>query len=229
MIQSDVLVEGHHCLVMDPAVIEPGSPVIVTLHGLGTNGEDLAPLCEELRLPGCRFVLPDAPLHLSGYPPTAYAWYDFQNHDRNEFVQSRKYLFKIMDRFANDPNLRPAPGREKAHKPIIIIGFSQGGVMSLEAGLNYKGKVKAIVSMSGYMPNPWETLTKAQASFETPVLLVHGNGDEVVPVEGSRKTVKALEEAGYHPILKEFPMGHQITEESLETVRDFLLPLLKPE
>jgi phospholipase/carboxylesterase len=229
MIQSDVLIQGHHTLVMDPAVIEPGSPVIVTLHGMGTHGEDLAPLCEELHLPGCRFVLPDAPLHLPGFPQGAYAWYDFQTYNRNEFVQSRDYLFKIMDRFANDPNLRPAPGKEKTHKPIIIMGFSQGGVMSLEAGLNYKGKVAAIVSMSGYMPDPWATLTKAQAPLDTPILLVHGTGDEVVPVEGSRKAVKALKDAGYNPILQEFPMGHQITEESLKAVRDFLLPFIKAE
>lgn len=227
MIQSDVLIQGHHNLIMDPPVIETGSPVIVTLHGLGTHGEDLAPLCEELQLPGCRFVLPDAPLHLPGYPQGAYAWYDFQTYNRNEFVQSRDYLFKVMDRFANDPNLRPAPGKEKTHKPIIIMGFSQGGVMSLEAGINYKGKVAAIISMSGYMPDPWDTLTKAQVPLDTPILLVHGTGDEVVPVEGSRKAVKALKDAGYNPILREFPMGHQITEESLGAVRDFLLPFTK--
>ena len=226
MIHSDVLIQGHHSLVMDPAVIEPGTPIVVTLHGLGTHGEDLAPLCDELRLPGCRFVLPDAPLHLPGYPPQAFAWYDFQTYNRNEFNQSRDYLFKVMDRFANDPNLRPAPGKEKTIKPIIVMGFSQGGVMSMEAGINYKGKIAAIVSMSGYMPDPWETLTKAQVPFETPILLVHGTDDDVVPVEGSRKAVKALEEAGYHPLLKEFPMGHQITEESLEAVREFLLPLI---
>jgi phospholipase/carboxylesterase len=107
------------------------------------------------------------------------------------------------------------------------MGFSQGGVMSLEAGINYKGKVAAIISMSGYMPDPWETLTKAQVPLDTPILLVHGTGDEVVPVEGSRKAVKALKDAGYNPILREFPMGHQITEESLGAVRDFLLPFTK--
>ncbi len=222
MLHSDVLIQGHHSLVLDPPVIEPGSPVILTLHGLGTNGDDLAPLCEELHIPGCRFVLPDAPLHLPGYPEQAYAWYDFQTYNREEFNKSKEYLFKVMDRFANDPNLRPAPGQDKKHKPIIVTGFSQGGVMSLEGGLNYKGRIGAIVSMSGYMPDPWETLTKAQAPFDTPILLVHGIYDEVVPVEGSRRAKKALEEAGYHPVLKEFPMAHQITEESLNEVRQFI-------
>jgi predicted esterase len=77
------------------------------------------------------------------------------------------------------------------------------------------------------MQDPWETLTKAQVPLDTPILLVHGTGDDVVPVEGSRKAVKALEEVGYKPILKEFPMGHQITEESLAAVREFLLPFIQ--
>jgi len=227
MIISEAKVEGHSCLVMDPPIIPPGAPVILILHGLGTNADDMAPLCEQLNIPNCRFVLPDAPLHLTGYPEGAYAWYNFQAHDREEIEKSREYLFKVMDRFSNDKNLRPAAGQEKKPNPLVIMGFSQGGVMSLEAGLNYKGKVAAIVSMSGYMPDPWSTLTKAEAPFETPILLVHGTHDDVVPVAGSRHAAESLKQTGYSAVtLKEFPMGHTITEESLGTVREFLKSIL---
>jgi phospholipase/carboxylesterase len=227
MIISEAQIDHHSCLILDPPIIPPGAPVIIILHGLGTNADDMASLCEQLKIPHCRFVLPDAPLHLKGYPEGAYAWYDFQAHHREEIVKSREYLFKVMDRFSNDPNLRPAAGAEKKPTPIILMGFSQGGVMAMEAGLNYKGKVAGIVSMSGYMPDPWATLTKAETPFETPILLVHGSQDDVVPVDGSRHAAESLRETGYSSItLKEFPMGHTITEESLGEVSKFLRDIL---
>ncbi len=226
MILSEVDVQGHRCLVMDPPVVPPGAPVIVVLHGLGTNGEDLAPLCGELRLPGCRFILPDAPLRLPGYPPGAYAWYDFQAHHRPEIEKSREYLFKVLRRFSDDPNLRKAPEENNPQPTLVLTGFSQGGVMALEAGLNYRGKIAAVVSMSGYLPDPWETLTRAQAPFETPILLTHGTEDEVVPVEGSRRAFQALTEAGYHPVIKEFAMPHTLTAESVGEVSRFLREVL---
>lgn len=223
MILSETQVDKHSCLVLDPPVIPPGAPVIITLHGLGANADDLVPFCEQLKLPHCRFVLPDAPLHLPGHPEGAYAWYDFQAQNRKEIEQSRDYLFKVLDRFSDDPNLRPSPGSEKSSRPVVLMGFSQGGVMSLEAGLNYKGKVAAIVSMSGYMPDPWATLTKAEAPFETPILLIHGTEDEVVPIEGSRRAAESLRQTGYHSVsVKEFLMGHTITMESMSEVSKFL-------
>ena len=106
MILSETTVQNHRCILIDPPVIQPDMPVAFIMHGLGTNADDLAPLCEMLDLPPCRFVLPDAPLSLAGYPPGAYAWYDFEQHDYKEIVQSREYLYKVMDRFSDDPNLR---------------------------------------------------------------------------------------------------------------------------
>ena len=209
-------------LVADPAIAQSGAPVIFILHGLGTNAEDLASLVGEFDLPQCRFILPDAPLHLPVYPAGAYAWYDFESHDPGGFQASRDYLWALMDRYALDPNVRPAPGSEKKPSPVVMTGFSQGGVMSLEAGLLWKGGVKAIAAMSGYLPNGPEIVQKAVAPKQTPILLAHGTYDPVVPIEGSRRAAEDLKRAGYAPILKEFPMEHTITEASLDEVRHFL-------
>jgi phospholipase/carboxylesterase len=214
---NKVQVEGHRCLVTGPAVLSDDAPVVFILHGLGANAENLFGLIEKMNLPPCRYVLPDAPLTIGD---RAYAWYNFQTQDRQDMENSRDYLFTLMKRFS-------AEGEEAGHaRPIVLMGFSQGGVMSLEAGLNYPGKISAIVSMSGYICYPDKTLAHPSAPLSIPILLVHGTHDGIVTEEWTQKTVKALKQAGYHPAFKEFTMGHQITPDSLTAVSKFLQEVL---
>ncbi len=213
-----VTVANHRCLVADPPGLPPEAPVVFILHGLGANADDLAGLCDGLNLPPCRYVLPDAPLHLPGYSPDALAWYDLQTHLRSDFVNSRDYLFKVIDRFTRDA-AKP--------RPFVIMGFSQGGVMSLEAGLNDMGKVLAIVSMSGYIWDPSKTLAHPLIPNGTPILLTHGTMDPIVTEEITQKTLKALRDAGFHPLFKEYSMGHQISEKTLEDISLFLNSVIK--
>jgi phospholipase/carboxylesterase len=222
---SEILIQGHRCTVVSPADLPSNAPLVLILHGLGANREDLFALCEDLHLPPCLFVLPDAPISLSG-SSEAFAWYDQSTQSRPDVEKSRDYLFEIMDRFSLEDSSPSASGKLPEPRPILIMGFSQGGVMSLEAGLNYKGKIKAIVSMSGYMADPGKTLAHASAPFKTPILLVHGTEDHIVSEEWTHTTLEALIKAGYHPVLKEFPMRHQITSDSLGEVSKFLRGVL---
>jgi phospholipase/carboxylesterase len=222
---SEVLIQGHRCLVVSPADLPSDAPLVLVLHGLGANREDLFPLCEELHLPPCLFVLPDAPLSLPD-SSESFAWFDWKTQSRSDIEKSRDYLFEIMDRFSRESSDPSASGKLPKPRPIILMGFSQGGVMSLEAGLNYKGKIKAIVSMSGYMGDPGKTLAHPLAPFKTPILMVHGTRDHIVSEKWTHATLEALIRAGYHPILKEFPMEHQITSESLGEAAKFLQGVL---
>ncbi len=210
--------DGHRVLTLKKAGLPASAPIIFLLHGLGTHAEDLASLVDEFDLPQCRFVLPDAPLSLPGYPPGAYAWYDFENPDRLGVEKSRDHLLKLMDGFASET--------PDAHPPVIMTGFSQGGVMALESSLAWRGGATAAVSMSGYLPHPKEALKSAKAPKKMPILLIHGTFDGVVPVVGSREAAAALKAAGYSPLLREFNMEHTITEESLEEARLFLHRIL---
>jgi phospholipase/carboxylesterase len=213
---------------MDPPILKPGTPMLTGLHGLGTNAEDFMGLVEALEMQEARFVLPDAPLQLPGYPSGAFAWYDFETHERSGLMKSRDHLFRVFDRFLDDPNVRRLDSSPKQTPPLVVFGFSQGGVMALEAGLNYSGPIAAIVSMSGYMPDPSETMRSVQLPKQTPILLVHGIYDPVVPVEGSRQAVEELRKAGYKPEFLEFPMEHSVTQDSLDAVRVFLEKVTRP-
>ncbi len=216
---TEVQIQNHRCLLVTPSNLSAEAPVVFILHGLGANAEDLFPLIEAMNLPPCRYILPDAPIPISDH---AFAWYNQQTNSREDVVKSRDYLFGLMNRFSTE-------GEKQGHaRPVILLGFSQGGVMALEAGLNDKGKVAAIVSMSGYIWNPGKTLAHPLAPLNTPILMVHGTEDVIVQEDLTQKTVTALKQAGYKPIFKEFEMGHQISKDSLAEVTQYLQKILIP-
>ena len=206
------------------------------LHGFGTNRFELLHLCDQLDLPPCRFVLPDAPLRVARASSEAHAWYDRYTHSRKDMENSRDYLFAVMDHFSKglpeapsessdtvggDSNA-PTPGLSLAPRPVIIMGFSQGALMALEAGLNYRGNIEAIISMSGFIEYPEKTMSHPLAPRHTPILLVRGEWDPVIQEEDTQETLKVLRQAGYRPVLREFLMGHHVTNRTIQAVSEFL-------
>jgi predicted esterase len=98
--------------------------------------------------------------------------------------------------------------------------------MSIITGLHCPNKVLAIVSMSGYVPNPSENLRDLKASRSTPILMVHGQADATIPIADAHWGETNLKAQGYHPVFKTFVMGHSISQASLNSVRDFLVEVL---
>lgn len=197
--------------------IPPAGPMqgcVITLHGRGVNGEDLMPLANEIALPGIRWIFPDAPFPF----PSDWGgrmWYGFAPEKDEGIVASRRLLFDLLD----DLTERQKIPAEK----LVLMGFSQGAVMSLDAGLRYPKKLAMIVALSGYLPFPERLAAeKSAASAGLPIILIHGTGDEVVPVDGSRKAQEALLKEGYPVRLREYPMGHEVIPDELRLIRDEL-------
>jgi phospholipase/carboxylesterase len=230
---STEYVQGHRCLVVAPKDLPPGAPVILLLHGYGTNGDEMLGVSTEFQLPPCILVLPDGPLP-AGRSSFTHAWYNRLTHSRRDIENSRRYLFAVMDYFSREYSTSSGPDDDaplqspvpvspgKMGRPVVIMGFSQGAVMSLEAGVNYKGNIAAVVSMNGYMGDPEKTLAHPAASRRTPILLVHGTLDPIVQEEMTEATLRALRKAGYRPISKPFPIGHKMTAGTIQAVSDFL-------
>jgi phospholipase/carboxylesterase len=185
-------------------------PLVIVMHGRGADANDLADLAPMID-DGYRFVFPNAakPFEPSPGYTFGFSWFDGWPPEGDSIVQSRTKLLTLINELVER---YPTPERK-----IVITGFSQGGMMALDVGFRTKQKIAGIVVMSG-------------AIFEAdmpplrklPVLIVHGTEDDMIPLFAARRTRFILEENGVTAEYHEFPMGHHVTQESMEVVRAFL-------
>jgi phospholipase/carboxylesterase len=190
-------------------------PLVVMIHGRGADMNDLADLAPLLDPPeGARFVFPNAPREFEAYPGMAFGWtwFDGWPPEQGSVAASRTTLLRFVDELL----VRyPTPAGK-----LIISGFSQGAMMSLDAGLRTNQPLAGIIAMSGGL---YEADLPSLASRpKVPILIAHGSADEVVPVNYARRARRALEDFGYDVEYHEYPMGHQVAEEEVSVVRGFV-------
>jgi len=185
-------------------------PLVVVLHGRGADANDLADLAPYLDH-GYRFVFPNAPKPFEPMPGYSFGftWFDGWPAERNSLVESRTLLLQF---------LREMTERYPTTK-IVLCGFSQGALMSIDVGFRTDVPIAGIVMMSGALYE--EDLPPFRRDI--PVMVVHGTADDVIPVLAARRARRLLEENGVDVDYHEFPMGHQVSEESMQIVAGFLL------
>ncbi|WP_107671364.1 alpha/beta hydrolase [Cyanothece sp. BG0011] len=181
--------------------------LLVMLHGWGANAEDLAPLASMLTLLDYQLLFPNAPF---SHPqvPGGLAWYALETGQYEGIDESRQLLKDWLISLEDNTGIPLSR--------TILSGFSQGGAMSLDVGINLP--LAGICSLSGYLQFQPE---KSPASIP-PILIIHGQKDMVVPVEMAQKArdeLKAIDaKVEYH----EFPMGHEITNDILPILEEFI-------
>lgn len=191
-----------------PTSGQPPKGLIVALHGYGANGLDLAGLAPMMNLPDYYFLFADAPLP---YPHNrgGLMWYNLEQNNLAELANSRELLRSWLESLP-----------EKTGIPLektILSGFSQGGAMTLDVGLNLP--LAGLVVLSGY----WHSQSRPEISSFPPVLLVHGKDDRIVPLSAAYQTRDQLKSWGVALDYHEFAMGHEIRPEVLELMRNFVI------
>ena len=213
-------------------VVATGSePVasVVWLHGLGADGHDFEPIVPALALPfAVRYVFPHAPVRpvsLNGGWPMR-AWFDLGAID----PAAR------LDRVGIDASSAAVAaliGREVAqgipHQRIVLAGFSQGGSIALHAGLRHPQPLAGIVALSTFLPAA-ETLPDeaSEANHATPILMVHGTLDAVVPEAFGAASRDLLLEHGHPVEWHSFPVAHTVCDDEVVLIRAFLARVLGP-
>ena len=195
---------------------------VVFLHGYGANGADLLGLADPLgeHLPDTLFVAPDAPEACAG-APMGFQWFpipwiDNSSEEEAErgMVQATQDLNAFLDALMVDEDLLP--------EQVVLFGFSQGTMMALHVAPRREDAVAGIVAFSGRLLSP-ESL-KDDAISRPPVLLVHGDADDVVPPQSLPEAAEALQEAGWTDVFAHIMKGtgHGIAPDGLSVALAFM-------
>jgi phospholipase/carboxylesterase len=171
------------------------SSLVILLHGYGADGGDLLGLADPLseHLPDTVFVAPDAPERCIGNP-AGFQWFPIPWIDGSSEEESEAGMMSAAaDLNAYIDHVMETEGVSEAE--TILLGFSQGTMMSLHIAPRRKDAFAGIVAISGRLLRP-ETLSD-EAISKPPVLLIHGDQDEVVPPISMPEAGDALTEAGF--------------------------------
>ena len=164
--------------------------LVILLHGVGSSGDDLAGLGESWAgtLPGVHFASPDAPFP---FPYGAgWQWFSLDGitpHNRPARVADARPAFDqtvqtIIDRHQMGDKLNK----------VVLVGFSQGSIMALDALVSGRWPVGGVVAFSGRLSSP----EPFNPPLTTPVLVIHGMADSVIPVQESESSAQRLRALG---------------------------------
>jgi phospholipase/carboxylesterase len=201
-----------------PKIIVDKNPLLLLLHGYGSNDSDLFSFASEL--PEEYYVISArAPYDLQY---GSYAWYAINfDADQNKFsdhdqaILSRdlvvKFIEELKEKFPIDSS------------NITLIGFSQGSILSYSIALSYPNIVQRVGALSGYLNLDINSENYQNNDFSNlKVFASHGTVDQVIPVEWARKTDPILKSLGINSTYKEYPIGHGVSPQNFFDLKDWL-------
>lgn len=204
--------------VLPPEGSPPGPfPAIILLHGRGADEEDLV---------GLTPFLPEQALVISvrapfDYEGGGYTWYDVQAFGTPDSRRFRESCDRLQTFLADVRTAYPVdPAR------MILLGFSMGAVMSFVTALTTPEIVRGVVAHSGYIPEGTHLTYRWQDLARTTFFITHGTMDPVIPIQLARRVRTLFEGSTASWTYREYAVGHEIPDEALREVADWMRPLL---
>lgn len=198
-----------------------GKYMVVFVHGYGADGNDLIGLADPLaeHLPDVVFHAPNAPQRCTGNP-MGFQWFPIPWLDGSseaEAAEGMATAAALLNAWLDET--MQAEGVDEAH--TLLVGFSQGTMISLHIAPRRAEPLAGVVGFSGRLLAP-ETL-EDEAQSHLPILLIHGDADEVVPPQSLPEAADALTKVGYEVfthISKD--TGHGIAPDGLQIALQFI-------
>jgi len=209
-------------LIRKPTDNPDGPPLLIMLHGYGSNEQDLFSFAQELPSE-LLIVSVRAPLSI-GFG--GYAWYSINfEADRDNFsnLEEANTALKSIDVFIEGllDKYKPDPTR------IFLMGFSQGTILSLAYALNHPGKIQHVIALSGYVNQKLIKMPLEASTYrDLDIFASHGTVDQVIPVEWARRTPEFLDKLKIEHEYKEYPVGHGVAPQNFFDLLSWILKRL---
>ncbi len=208
------------------------SPIwsVIWLHGLGADGHDFAPLVPELVVagwPAIRFVFPHAPVRRvtinNGAPMRA--WYDIRTMGFADASGADRADASGVDESVAqvDALIEREIARGVPAARILLAGFSQGGAITLAAGLRRMQPLAGLIALSTYLPAAHAAAqTLVDGATAQPVFMAHGVQDPVVPFAAGQQSATVLKQLGFDVDWHAYPMPHSVCPQEVTDLRAWL-------
>ncbi len=196
--------------------------IVMMLHGYGSNGKDLIDLSGyfNMILPDAYFVSPNAPFAFENIGYNSYQWFSLLQYEDEYMYEGITKAAIILNNYIDEQLARFSLTDED----LILLGFSQGAMMSLHVALRREKKIAGVVAFSGALIGAKHLAGEIKSKPN--ILLVHGDEDTVVPVKSLELAKKVLtkEQVPVSSLICK-NLGHSINIEGIDAAANFMKSL----
>jgi phospholipase/carboxylesterase len=196
-------------------------PAIIAFHGWGANALDLLGLGPFIGNGAFLMLCPQGPMELPVGPGmVGYGWFPISMGGARPsdaeiepaVVAASEFVDEAVKRYPIDP------------RKLVLLGFSQGGVMAFHLALRNPERYAALVGISTWFPPELTGKAGNQEALEQlPTLIQHGSADQAIDIARARQSVEALRALKVPLVYREYDCGHEITAQGLQDLSNFLM------
>ena len=205
-----------HYLVRQPLKKTENPPLLILLHGYGSNEQDLFSFAEEL--PAELLIVSAQAPYSMGFG--GYAWYAINFDDVNgkfSDLEQAKSSTDLIANFVDDIKTKYNTHPDKT----FLLGFSQGAILSYNVSFHYPNKVNHVIALSGYINK--DLLPKEISDdIKTDYYASHGSVDQVLPVAWARNSKPFLESLNLNCEYSEYPVGHGVAPQNFYSFKRWI-------
>lgn len=208
--------------LLHTAHVPPGTgrlPAVLALHGWGANAHDLLGLAPVVHRGEAVVICPEGPLKVPiGQGVEGHGWFPLADGDQVAVDDIHRatdtvalFLDEMIERYPIDP------------RKMVVLGFSQGGVISYDLALRDPERFAGLVALSSWLPDSLSSgLADSPDYADLPTYVVHGTEDPMLPIERGRHSRDRLVELGVPTTYREYEMQHEIRPEALKDLVQWL-------